>query len=185
MHRQTKDQRATDNPDPETRAYPQRPIVSAHAVVFRGDSVLLARRAHEPSWGRWILPGGGIELGETICDAAQREVREETGLNVPGLSLCCILHVDEGADRPGVLVFIFVGHTGRRDVVESSEGTLHWVPLTQINELNLIPDLPVILERVLALPGNGQPLFARSVISLDHGIWEMEFNPQEENQGRF
>jgi hypothetical protein len=85
--------------------------------------------------------------------------------------------VDEGVDRPGVLVFVFVGYTERRDVVESGEGTLHWVPLTQIHELNLMPDLPAILKRVLALPDNAQPLFASSVVSPDKGIWEVRFGP--------
>jgi hypothetical protein len=46
------------------RVYPQRPIVSAHAVVFQGDRVLQVRRGHEPSRGRWSVPGGVIELGK-------------------------------------------------------------------------------------------------------------------------
>ena len=71
-----------DVPARTTRAYLQHPIVSAHAAVFRGDRVLLARRAHEPSQGRWSLPGGAIELGETIHDAARREVREECGVEI-------------------------------------------------------------------------------------------------------
>ena len=64
------------------RTYPQRPIVSAHAVVFRKDRVLLARRAHEPSRGRWSVPGGAIELGETVYDAAQCEVLKECGVEI-------------------------------------------------------------------------------------------------------
>ena len=47
------------------REYPRRPIASAHAVVLRGDRVLLVKRAHLPSQGRWSVPGGVIELGET------------------------------------------------------------------------------------------------------------------------
>ena len=64
------------------REYPQRPIATAHAVVFRRDRVLLVKRAHPPSQGRWSVPGGMVELGETIHDAAQRELREECGIEI-------------------------------------------------------------------------------------------------------
>ena len=64
------------------RAYPPRPVVGVGAVVIDGDRVLLIRRAHEPLKGQWSMPGGGVELGETLEAAVAREVREETGLIV-------------------------------------------------------------------------------------------------------
>jgi 8-oxo-dGTP diphosphatase len=64
------------------REYPQSPIATAHAVVFREDRALLIKRAREPGKGRWSVPGGMIELGETICKAAQRELREECGIEI-------------------------------------------------------------------------------------------------------
>ena len=158
----------------------ERYMLSPRTLTFlrNGEDVLLIQRPPNARLFPGMLNGvgGHVERGEDIMSAAQREVREETGLDVPDLHLRCILHVDEGADRLGVLVFVFVGHTERRDVVESSEGTLHWVPLTQINELNLIPDIPLILTRVLALPDNAQPVFARSVVSPDEGVWEVQFD---------
>ena len=66
----------------ERREYPQRPIATTHAVVFRGDKVLLVRRAHPPSQGRWSVPGGAVELGETLHDAVRRELREECGVEI-------------------------------------------------------------------------------------------------------
>jgi hypothetical protein len=66
-----------------------------------------------------------------------------------------------------VLVFVFVGHVQRRDVIDSSEGTLHWVPLERIEELNLVPDLPLILARILTFPASESPMYARSSISPD------------------
>ena len=66
-----------------SREYPDRPWVGVGVVVVRGTvDVLLIRRARPPNQGQWSLPGGGQDLGETVFEAARREVREETGLLV-------------------------------------------------------------------------------------------------------
>jgi len=64
------------------REYPSRPIVSVGVVVRKGKKVLLVRRGQEPRKGEWSIPGGIVELGETIREAAQREVQEECGIEV-------------------------------------------------------------------------------------------------------
>jgi mutator protein MutT len=64
------------------RSYPERPVIGVGAIVMDGDRVLLIKRAHEPLKGQWSLPGGGVEVGETLEQATAREVREETGLDV-------------------------------------------------------------------------------------------------------
>ena len=64
------------------RSYPERPVIGVGAIVLDGDRVLLIKRAHEPLKGQWSLPGGGVEVGETLEQATAREVREETGLDV-------------------------------------------------------------------------------------------------------
>ena len=69
-------------PHPLRREYPAQPITGVGVVVWHGDRVLLVQRAKPPRQGQWSLPGGGQQLGETLKDAARREVREEAGLEV-------------------------------------------------------------------------------------------------------
>lgn len=66
----------------KAREYPDRPIVGVGAVIVRADEVVLVRRGNEPNRGGWSLPGGMVELGETVRQAVEREAREETGLDV-------------------------------------------------------------------------------------------------------
>jgi len=69
-------------PVPESREYPSRPFVGVGAVVLKGTEVLLVRRARPPRAGRWSIPGGAQELGETWAEAARREVLEEAGVDI-------------------------------------------------------------------------------------------------------
>ena len=64
------------------RDYPDRPIVGVGAVVIDGGRALVVRRATEPLKGDWSIPGGMLELGETLRAGAAREALEETGLTV-------------------------------------------------------------------------------------------------------
>ena len=70
-----------------TREYPERPLVGIGVVVLASRGVLMIKRAKPPRKGQWSLPGGAQELGETVFEAAGREVMEETGLTIGILGL--------------------------------------------------------------------------------------------------
>jgi ADP-ribose pyrophosphatase YjhB (NUDIX family) len=71
----------------DPRAYPVRPYLAVSAAVIRDDRVLVVRRARSPALGLFTLPGGAVELGETLEQAVVREIREETDLSVAPIGL--------------------------------------------------------------------------------------------------
>ncbi len=71
----------------EARTYPTRPYLAVSAAIFRAERVLIVRRARPPAQGLYTLPGGLVELGETLVEAVVREVREETGLTIEPVAL--------------------------------------------------------------------------------------------------
>ncbi len=64
------------------KEYPGHPRVGVGAIVIKDDAVLLVKRGANPGKGMWAIPGGNLELGETLQDAAQREIMEETGIEI-------------------------------------------------------------------------------------------------------
>lgn len=67
------------------REYPEHPLVGVGAIIIENSRVVLVKRAHPPLQAQWSIPGGVLEIGELVRDAAMREAREETGLTVePG-----------------------------------------------------------------------------------------------------
>ncbi len=78
-------------PERDERRYPERPIVGVGVVVWRDHQVLLIKRGKPPRQGMWSLPGGLQQLGETVFEAARREVREETGLEIEVIDVVAVV----------------------------------------------------------------------------------------------
>jgi ADP-ribose pyrophosphatase YjhB (NUDIX family) len=71
----------------DVRTYPTRPFLAVSAAIFRDGKVLVVRRARKPALNLYTMPGGVVEAGETLAEAAAREVREETALEIEVLAL--------------------------------------------------------------------------------------------------
>jgi ADP-ribose pyrophosphatase YjhB (NUDIX family) len=74
-------------PATDPRSYPDRPFLAVSAAIIRDGKVLIVRRARRPALGIYTLPGGGVEIGETLIEAVKREVREETALDIEPVAL--------------------------------------------------------------------------------------------------
>ncbi|HUJ29719.1 MAG TPA: NUDIX hydrolase [Candidatus Acidoferrum sp.] len=72
---------------PDSREYPERPVVGVGGVVIANGRALLIKRGHPPLEGEWSIPGGTLELGETLLEGVRRELAEETGIEVQVLDL--------------------------------------------------------------------------------------------------
>ncbi len=135
-------------------------VVPRSLVFVRcGDRLLLLRRASESRiWpGCYNGVGGHVEAGEDLADSARREVFEETGLRVRQLRLAGLIHASDEDAPEGVLVIVFTAEADGDAVEASREGTLHWLSPSDVEALDLVPDVPAILPRLW--PEEGQPPF--------------------------
>src|SRR5579863_9741609 len=75
---------------PMKREFPKCPLIGVGGIVIHRNRVLLIRRKREPLKGEWSIPGGLVELGEELAQAARRELKEETGLDVKPLEILAV-----------------------------------------------------------------------------------------------
>jgi len=97
------------------REYPDQPLVGVGAIIIEGDRVLLVKRGHPPLAGEWSIPGGVLEVGETLREAAVREALEETGLTVePGDLLGVYDRILRDADERTIYHYVLIDFLCRR-----------------------------------------------------------------------
>ncbi len=126
------------------RRYPDRPIVGVGAIVLRERKILLEKRGNEPARGQWTIPGGVVEVGESLESAVARETKEETGLNVEAVELIDVVN-QLYFDKKGkieyhyVIIDYIVKTKPGEPKAESDAGALKWVSLEEVNAYELTP----------------------------------------------
>lgn len=122
-----------------------RPEVAVGAVAVRDEELLMIRRGHGPAAGRWSVPGGRIELGETAAQALVREVVEETGLAVVCGPLIGWAELISEQAHFVVLDFEATVIDDADPVAGSDAAEVEWVPLGEVAERRLVPGLAEFL----------------------------------------
>ncbi len=134
---------------PEDRLYPPRPILAVSVAVFRQGRVLVGRRARPPMAGRFSLPGGVVEIGETLTEAALRELSEEVGVEaeIVGFNRHIEPIVREGARvRAHFVIASFVGRWTRGEARVSPEiDAVAWIEPSASASLLTTPELADVI----------------------------------------
>jgi 8-oxo-dGTP diphosphatase len=136
------------------REYPACPVVGVGAVVVRGNRALIIKRGHEPRKGEWSLPGGIVELGESLVEAVRREVLEETGLEVeagPIVETFDRVHRDaDGRVRYHFVIVDYLCTAPDGDAVAGSDAeAVAWVTADEIARYGINTHAAGVLRRGL------------------------------------
>ena len=136
------------------REYPEAPIVGVGAVVIRDQQVLLVCRANEPNRGQWSIPGGTVELGETLAQAVAREVWEECGVRVEAGQVLATFDLIR-RDAQGLVLYHYVlldlaaRYLSGDPVAATDALAARWVTAAELDQLDIIPRLVPVLRQAL------------------------------------
>jgi ADP-ribose pyrophosphatase YjhB (NUDIX family) len=135
----------------DSRHYPDRPVLSVSVAMWTGSRVLLVRRARPPLAAFWSFPGGMVEVGERLKEAAAREVREETGLEVEIDEAIgraeVIRHDADGRVERHYVIIVFAGrYISGTALAGDDADAVRWVDMSELANYELTPDTARILK---------------------------------------
>jgi len=140
----------------EKREYPDRPYVGVGVIVFRDREVLLIKRNKEPNKGQWSIPGGKQIIGETVADAAKRELLEETGVKVDQLLLVDVVDTIipdvEGKIKYHYTLVDYMGQWLSGEPCPGDDAQeVRWVCLNEIDSFSLREETINIIHKAFAM----------------------------------
>jgi 8-oxo-dGTP diphosphatase len=121
------------------------PVPAVGAIILRDDEILLIKRGAEPALGKWSIPGGSVEMGETLRQAVRREVKEETNLDVEVGELAGITDLIVKSDGVltwhYVLINYFATTTDGEPVAATDVSECRWVRLSDLGNYDVTKTL--------------------------------------------
>ena len=145
---------------PDARSYPERPYLAVSAAIVRDGKILVVRRARAPAHGLYTLPGGVVEIGETLDEAVTREVREETGMTIEPVALAgfretIVRDQQNRVERHFVILPFAARWIAGEPVLNDELSEWRWVEQDEIASLPTTPGLAAIVatafERLAAI----------------------------------
>jgi len=139
--------------DIENRWYPQYPMIAVHPIVYKDERILLAKRAKEPSKGKWAVPGGRVELGETVYNAGKREVLEECSVEIEierifDITDSIIPDTEGRISYHFVVIYLFARYKSGNIQAQSDAEDVGWFTLDEAAELDLAPKMQLLLKQI-------------------------------------
>jgi 8-oxo-dGTP diphosphatase len=141
-------------PENDSREYPARPICAVGAIVRRGETVLLIQRGKAPRGKEWSIPGGAVEIGETLQQAAQREIQEECNIDIAVGGLVDTVDIIQ-RDAAGrvqyhyVIVDLAADYVAGELQASSDAALARWIPISELDQYPLnAKTLEVILKGI-------------------------------------
>jgi 8-oxo-dGTP diphosphatase len=140
------------------REFPEHPLIGVGSIIIEGDRVVLVKRAHPPIQGQWSIPGGVLEVGEMLREAAIREAREETGLVVePGEVLGVFDRIlrdpDHRVQYHYVLIDFLCRKVGGELVAASDAAEVRFFTREELPTLHLAEDTFQVIQKGFAKLG--------------------------------
>jgi 8-oxo-dGTP diphosphatase len=140
----------------DARTYPERPFLAVSAAIMRDGKVLAVRRARKPALNLYTMPGGVVEIGETLFEAVQREVREETALEIEPIALAgrheAIMRDAQGKVQRHFVVLCFAARWLSGDVVLNEElDDARWLTLPELSGIKTTEGLTEIVTSAFKL----------------------------------
>lgn len=134
------------------REFPEHPLIGVGAIIIEAGRVVLVKRAHPPIQGQWSIPGGVLEIGEMVREAAIREAREETGLTVePGELLGVydriLRNPEHRVQYHYVLIDFLCRRVGGELHASSDAAEVGWFRREDLAGLNLAEDTVDVIEK--------------------------------------